>query len=154
MLHFILFLKALILQRTSRYSEKIVPALCLVVESDGQLQYSSASYSSFFVYDPSTGETQDYWKKSIPLGVDREYIYDSGKISLSPGAIVIVYSSSLLSMVDKDGNAYGIDRIKNVVIDNSEKSSDILSRVLYEDIKSFIKEMDQIDDMFIYIMKG
>ncbi len=139
---------------TSKYSEKYVSAFCVVYSDNGELNYSCASYNPMIIFDSSAQEFRNYELKTIPLGLEKDYVYESKTVSFTSDSIAVIFSPGLISAMNELGDLYSIDRIKDIIYNNYEDTPAILSRKIYSDFSEFVSEEKLINDASLIILKG
>lgn len=91
-------------------------------------------------------------QSGLPLGVDRDTVYDKVTVSLGPGDSLTLYSDGITEAMNDRGDLYGRDRLVNQVgsdstADDSTDDMDLLGRRILDDVKRFVGSRPQSDDM-------
>ena len=129
-------------------------AFCVVYSDNGELNYSCASYNPMIIFDSSAQEFRNYELKTIPLGLEKDYVYESKTVSFTSDSIAVIFSPGLISAMNELGDLYSIDRIKDIIYNNYEDTPAILSRKIYSDFSEFVSEEKLINDASLIILKG
>ncbi|MCP4131531.1 MAG: SpoIIE family protein phosphatase [bacterium] len=138
---------------TSNYSTKHAPALCIIYSTSREITYSNAAYNPLLLFTPDNHKFETFESREIPIGVDRNHSYENKTIKLLPGNIGVIYSDGFISAINKEGESYSIDKLKEIIMENKFKTPAVLTRKIYNDFNSFIKEKKQINDISLIIFK-
>jgi serine phosphatase RsbU (regulator of sigma subunit)/pSer/pThr/pTyr-binding forkhead associated (FHA) protein len=83
---------------------------------------------------------------NLPLGVDRDVLYEQCVCPLNPGDSLTLYTDGITEAMNTEGALYGHDRLmKQLATDVS--SINALGRHLLDDVKKFVGSRSQSDDM-------
>ncbi|MCC6125972.1 MAG: SpoIIE family protein phosphatase, partial [Pirellulales bacterium] len=83
---------------------------------------------------------------NLPLGVDRDVQYEQGVYPLKPGDSLTLYTDGITEAMNADGDLYGQDRLLRQLA--AEVSGvNALGRHLLDDVKKFVGNRSQSDDM-------
>ncbi|MDZ4784240.1 MAG: SpoIIE family protein phosphatase [Planctomycetia bacterium] len=86
--------------------------------------------------------------KGIPIGIEEDHRYEQCVIPLSLGDTVTIYTDGISEAMNGDLQQYGIDRIVKDLCKRSERDTvDKLAGSVLEDVKRFVGDQDQSDDM-------
>ena len=90
----------------------------------------------------------------LPLGSMRKVEYESVTFDLNAGDILIFHSDGLIEALNTDEEMYGTERLKEVVsrIPDSFTATEVIES-LVEDVRNFVGEAEQYDDMTIVVIK-
>jgi serine phosphatase RsbU (regulator of sigma subunit)/CHASE2 domain-containing sensor protein len=90
----------------------------------------------------------------MPIGVMEDVDFDNKEIHLDRGDILFLYTDGISEAMDKRHREFGLDRVKPIIINNSEsKAEEIMSKV-FDGIARFSKGAPQHDDMTIIVIKA
>jgi sigma-B regulation protein RsbU (phosphoserine phosphatase) len=139
---------------TSRFSEKYVPAFsCIFSSSSQELLYSSAAFNPLIFFDYGSELFSELDTKGVPIGIDRNFSYESESIKVSSNSIGVLYSDGLNSAFNKDGDSYSLGRIKDIIRLNKDETPAVLARMVYTDFQNFVKDTKLINDVSLIIFK-
>ena len=86
--------------------------------------------------------------KGLPIGVDPDSRYEQCVVQLSLGDTVTIYTDGISEAMNGDLQLYGIDRIVQDLCRRSERDTvDTLASSVLNDVKKFVGDQDQSDDM-------
>jgi serine phosphatase RsbU (regulator of sigma subunit) len=123
---------------TSRFSEKYVQAFYLIFDRKaGEISFSSAAFNPCVYYDTGKDAFQELDAKGIPLGIDKNFIYEFRSVKAPSGGYGYLYSDGLTSAVNSEGAAYTSGRIRDLIRLNSTDTPAILARKIYNDFTGF-----------------
>ena len=90
----------------------------------------------------------------LPLGSMKKVEYESVTFDLSAGDILIFHSDGLIEALNTDEEMYGTERLKESVskIPDSFTATEVIQS-LVEDVRNFVGEAEQYDDMTIVVIK-
>lgn len=90
----------------------------------------------------------------LPLGSMKRVMYESVTFDLNEGDILIFHTDGLMEALNKDEEMYGTERIKESIskIPNSFTAAEVIESIV-KDVRSFVGEAEQYDDMTIVTIK-
>ena len=90
----------------------------------------------------------------LPLGSMRKVEYESVTFDLNEGDILIFHSDGLIEALNTDEEMYGTERLEEAVskIPDSSTATEVI-QILVEDVRNFVGEAEQYDDMTIVVIK-
>lgn len=139
---------------TSRFSEKYVPAFsCIFSSSSQELLYASAAFNPLIFFDYDSELFSELETRGVPIGIDRNFSYESESIKVSSNSIGVLYSDGLHSSFNKEGESYSLGRIKDMIRLNKDETPAVLARKVYADFQNFVKETKPINDVSLIIFK-
>lgn len=116
-------------------------------ESASTLLYANAAHPPFLFYQASTKTTGVYERPGHLLGAMRGMEFEEFEIPVSRGDILFAYTDGLTDRRTEQGEFYSVDRIANIL---AEESSAPLSKVydrIYEDVTTFSATEEFKDDI-------
>ena len=118
------------------------------------LYYSNAGHNPLVVYRASTDSIELHTVKGVAIGFLEEYKYRQGEIQLNKGDIVIFYTDGITEAENSNKEMFGLERLKEVIYNNKNKSPKDLRKVILESINRFRKDYEQTDDLTFVILKS
>jgi len=118
------------------------------------LYYSNAGHNPIVVYRASTDSIELHTVKGVAIGFLEEYNYRQGEIQLNKGDIVIFYTDGITEAENSNKEMFGLERLKEVIYNNKNKSPKELRKVILESINRFRKDYEQTDDLTFVILKS
>ncbi len=139
---------------TSRYTKQYVPALyCIYENQTKELSVSGAAFNPITLYDIKKDEFVEYDAKGVPLGIEKNYSYETKKIKVTGDTFGFMYSDGITSAVNRNGIGFSIGRIKDLIRLNKDNTPAILARKIYTDFISFTKGTKMNSDASVLIFK-
>lgn len=118
------------------------------------LYYSNAGHNPIVVYRASTDSIELHTVKGVAIGFLEEYKYRQGEIQLNKGDIVIFYTDGITEAENSNKEMFGLERLKEVIYNNKNKSPKELRKVILDSINRFRKDYEQTDDLTFVILKS
>ncbi|MBM7622553.1 PP2C family protein-serine/threonine phosphatase [Sporohalobacter salinus] len=118
-----------------------------------KLRYSNAAHNPPLLWSPKRQEFSLLSKKGILCGVESEYEYSLHEVKLEKGDIIIFYTDGLTDLRNVKGDRFKLERVKELIKNNSLSSAEDLKDRLIQEISLFIKEQPQPDDISFVITK-
>ena len=118
------------------------------------LYYSNAGHNPLVVYRASTDSIELHTVKGVAIGFLEEYKDRQEGIQLNKGDIVIFYTDGITEAENSNKEMFGLERLKEVIYNNKNKSPKELRKVILESINRFRKDYEQTDDLTFVILKS
>lgn len=139
---------------TSRYTKRYVPALyCIYNNATRELSVSGAAFNPISLYDKRKDEFMEYEVKGVPLGIEKNYNYETRKIKITGDTVGFMYTDGITSAVNRNGIKFSIGRIKDLIRLNKDNTPAILARKIYTDFISFTEGTKMNSDASLLIFK-
>ncbi len=138
---------------TSEYNLKESPAFCMTITSKGEIEYCNGAFNPPVIYDTNENSFSEYSTEGIPLGTDKDYTYESKRVRIKSGSILFLYSDGISSALNKEGESYSVDRIKDIVLNNNSDSPHLMVRKIYQDLTGFVSGMKQNNDISLVLLR-
>jgi phosphoserine phosphatase RsbU/P len=118
----------------------------------GRLDYVNAGhYYPFRVR--ANGVVDELVEGGSVLGVIERSRYERGRLMLDKDDVVVLYSDGISDRTDARGEAYGTDRLKEVVRNGREDSARIILYSVLGDLQGFSGGMAPEDDATLVVLK-
>lgn len=85
-------------------------------------------------------------KSGLPLGVIDDYEFEQVTVELPAGSFLTLYTDGISEAMNPKGDIYGLERIHQQVAAPIKNVAD-LGRLILEDVKQFVGDRAQSDDM-------
>jgi serine phosphatase RsbU (regulator of sigma subunit) len=138
---------------TSRLTKKYAPTFLMTYSTNGEIDYSNAGYNPLYIFNVSENIFHSYTTKGIPIGVDKDFKYESHSIKVSQGSIGLLFSNGFLNAINPQGESYSIEKVKKIIQKNKDENATIITRRIYQDLSDFIKDKKQTNDVSLIIFK-
>lgn len=135
--------------RTDRFATLFY---CRLDPGTGRLTYCNAGHEKPFVID-NAGELKTLGTNGIPVGMLDDFNYEQGRLQLSSGDCLVMYSDGVTDMQDLQENFFGLERLVDLVRGaRGLAAADIVDRITSEVI-SHARGVDPLDDVTLVILK-
>jgi phosphoserine phosphatase RsbU/P len=130
--------------------ESFATALYGVVDGEtGQMVYANAGHCTPLHYRAATGDVISLEAYGMPLGILDEGEYETHKVAMGPGDLLLCYTDGLSEVVDRDGEMLGdagLAELLKLHVDADRE--DMLDR-LYRQVKSHCGNVALADDVLL-----
>ncbi len=120
---------------------------------EGFLVYSNAGHVPPIFFKQDVGNVFELEIHGSPIGLFDDEKYGSKRIELSKGDIIVAFTDGVTDARNSNGEFFGVERLKNIVIQNCEKSSGEICDIVVSEIMKFQDGMEQKDDITLLILK-
>ncbi len=121
------------------------------------LQFVNAGHNQLIIYRAEQNKCEIFKEPGIPLGVQGPDVFNDllkGKvIQLKKNDIVVQYTDGITEAKNIKEEEYKLQRLLNVVLNNSQVKPDILIKEVIADVNRFCGEVEQYDDIAILAIK-
>jgi len=126
--------------------------LGIVDESKRVLNFSNVGHGQQFLIRSSN--IIDLHTKGVPLGIFSTSVYESARVELQSGDIIVVYSDGISESVNDRGEFFGEKRIFEIALKNKHLSSKEIAERILEEVKNFSSNHpDYGDDISLGVIK-
>ncbi len=139
--------------KSSSITNNHVPCSSIVIDSNGNFHYSSASYNAMLVYDPDKNDFMEIQSSSIPVGIEMDYRYQLTAGKLRDGSLGFLYSDGLISSCNTAGETFSIDRVKDTIVKYARENPAVVLREIFNSYNSFTESRNQINDVSAILFK-
>ncbi len=99
------------------------------------------------------GQLERLQLPGIPLGLFRASRYEDAELALQPGDLVVSVSDGFTESLDENNEAYGEQRLRQVLDTNRGQSAAAILEQVFADVGSFSAGAEQADDRTAIIMR-
>jgi len=139
---------------TSRFSEKYVQAFYMIYNrKTRELMYSCAAFNPCVFFDPVRDAFAELDTKGIPLGIDKNFIYEMRSVKIASGGYGFIHSDGLTAAVNSGGVTYSSGRIRDLLRLNIQDSPAVLARKLYRDFTDFTEGKELMNDVSLILFR-
>ncbi|MBT3375271.1 MAG: SpoIIE family protein phosphatase [Lentisphaerae bacterium] len=112
----------------------------------GAFEYTNAGHNPpILVRDGNLDTLQGL--HGTPLGVLEDQTFSSGRLELKRGDMLLLFTDGVTEAIDPTGAFYGEERLELTVKNNSNGTPEGLIGGIFEDVKAFIADAEQADDI-------
>jgi serine phosphatase RsbU (regulator of sigma subunit) len=126
----------------------VTMALCVLDCDKHELTLVNAGHMPPFLHTKA-GEVSSLGDEitGVPLGVDDTFQYEQVKRKVAPGDSLVVFTDGISEAMNMGNELYGMSRIADQLIYQDIQTMDVLGKRLLRDVKQFVGDRAQSDDM-------
>jgi sigma-B regulation protein RsbU (phosphoserine phosphatase) len=119
------------------------------------LVWVSGGHDPALLYHKETGKIEELPNTGMPVGIMESATYkQDGPVLLKAGDVVVVGTDGIWESQNESGEMFGKDRLRNIIIRESDKSAtEICSRII-NDVTNFSSPAPQLDDITLVVIKS
>lgn len=118
------------------------------------MRWVRAGHDPAIVYNPSMGSFSELGGSGIALGIDDSWSFQEYTHSgWSNGEIILIGTDGIWETQSPQGDAYGKDRLRQVIRQRSESSSQEIVLAITDDVAAFRQSAIQNDDITLVVVK-
>ncbi len=132
--------------------DMFVSLLYLIVErASNEITLARAGHEPPILFRSATGEIEVIEPPGLAAGVDEGPVFKRSvkdyRFRMESGDILLLYTDGIIESENIEGEEFGMDRLCQMVIDNSKRSSQELVNSIISEVSVFSAGMAQIDDI-------
>lgn len=89
----------------------------------------------------------------IPLGMYPFDAFEEEDTALESNDILVMFTDGITEAADKEDEFYDDPRLETCVLKNSNLNADKLKQIIFDDVKRFVGDAEQSDDITMLILK-
>ncbi|PWR72325.1 PP2C family protein-serine/threonine phosphatase [Methanospirillum lacunae] len=120
--------------------------------SSARLQYVNAGHNPPILYR-SDGSIEMLDSNGPVIGLMDTASYEQKNIDLHTGDVLVIYSDGVTEAMNSEGIMFSEENLCKVIRENHQKSATDIIQVILQEIRDFIKEEPQSDDITIMVLK-
>jgi phosphoserine phosphatase len=134
---------------------RFVTAFCGVLDpAAGILEFLSAGQGPILLYEAASGTVRDLPAQGLPLAFFPEATYEGAtRVELAVGDVLVLLTDGFYEWSREDGEAFGEERVANLIRGLSASPSADMIAALYEAVLGFSAGTRQGDDLTAVIVK-
>jgi serine phosphatase RsbU (regulator of sigma subunit) len=122
------------------------------------LFYSRAGHNPLIHFQKKDGSCDMLEPDGIALGLEKgdlfSKIISEKKIQLQPGDLMVFYTDGFTEAMNRNREEYGEVRLIDIIRKSHDQSIDGIYNAILKDIRQFVKDTPQHDDMTVVLLKG
>ena len=126
---------------------------CTLDCNTGTMQYSRAGHLPPIVIDPNGNPIEIAISQGQPLGIFEDLRIDQQQFTLPKGGLVLLFSDGLNEVVDPQGDAFGLERVRDILAANLHQSAQTICETLWQAAQNFSGETHHQDDFTTVVIK-
>ncbi|MGH9338661.1 MAG: PP2C family protein-serine/threonine phosphatase, partial [Acidobacteriota bacterium] len=137
----------------SSQSNQFISAFYGELHVDGTVRYINAGHYSPFLFKEDAIVSLDVG--GPVLGAFRDYKtgFEVGESRMDEGDILVCFTDGMVEAENGAGEAYELERLKQIVLDNRDQDAITIFNRLIEDVEQFSREVGQADDRTVIVIK-
>lgn len=155
-------LKEVVVNLKKYFSTKLSREFFLTLTSlkifkDGRINMIRAGHPPILQFVKSRNEIIEVSSKGMGIGFNDKGLFEKTlevvDLTVNEGDILLLYTDGITEAMNEAKIQYGIERVKKVILSNSEKSVEELKTLINRSIKYFVGQADQTDDITFIVLK-
>jgi serine phosphatase RsbU (regulator of sigma subunit) len=139
---------------TSKFTERYATSFCFTFNSEAlSLKYINAAFNPLIIYEVTNDSFIELDTKGIPIGIEKDFIYESKEYTVKGPCIGCIYSNGITGAVNQMGQPYSIGRIKDLIRLHNSESPALLIRRISADIDTYTSNTAVKEDISIIIFR-
>lgn len=130
----------------------VTMALLYLDSETGELEYVNAGHSHPVLLTAS-GNIRYLDKGGLFLGILPDSEFESGRISMEPGDVLVLYTDGVTDILNTSGEDFGTERLMEILTSNASESAEQMRNTIYKACIQHRGEADQFDDFTLIIVK-
>jgi len=119
---------------------------------DGTLEYVNAAQCQAIVLR-SGGELKLLEATGLPVGMFAGVEYESRRLRLEPGDVVVIYSDGVTDAQAPSGEEFGLERLCAAVRDAAGSTAQEICDAVLKAVQRFVEETPQYDDITLMVAR-
>lgn len=135
--------------------ERMVTACFLVISSDhDQVEYFSAGHGPLLICRGATGQIEELPSQGLPFGfLDTPAESVPAQATLAVGDLFVVVTDGLIEAIDVSGQAFGVERLKEVLEQHRRASSAVVVGEIEAAVDRYLGGRQRSDDTTAVVIK-
>lgn len=121
------------------------------LERNGNFIYCSAGHPPGLYYHG--GGFEELKLGGMVLGPDPDARYERGYVVMKPGDIIVLYSDGIAEATDQADEAFGLERLKQVIASNANVSAKELVDLIFKAVEAFSRRSRREDDQTVVAIR-
>ncbi|MCP4161714.1 MAG: PP2C family protein-serine/threonine phosphatase, partial [Deltaproteobacteria bacterium] len=127
--------------------------IVIIDQNTGELTFSNASHLPLNIYSKENKRFREYLTEGIPIGVEKNTVYNQQAIKLKAGDIATLCTDGVTEARNKNGIEFSTDTLLQGIKKHSEKNAEEITEIIGNEMALFLRGSDLYDDQSLLIMK-
>lgn len=119
----------------------------------GHLTYANAGHNRPILLRSSTGDIQELTARGIILGEFDDIELEEDTVELLPGDVFVCYTDGVTDAINAQQQPFDEQRLFEIISSHVDASAEELLSVILDEIRRFVGDTAQTDDMTLVIVK-
>lgn len=134
--------------------EMFVTSMFLVFDlKKGLLRYVNAGHNPLIHYDARLQKTEMVELAGVAFGLTTQTVYQEGRLSLTSGDIVLLYTDGITEACNNKEEMFGCDRLMESVKENATRGAQQIIEDIKMRLSNFSAGTKQNDDIAVIVLK-
>lgn len=134
-------------------SGMFVTAYHTVFEPDGRCVNVNAGHNPPLLYRQSSGMAELMPIGGRAIGWFKDNPLEAEMVELQPGDILVYYTDGLTEAEDAAGNDYGVERLRQAVLQMAGQPASVIRDYIVDDVDSFCGDVPLFDDLTLVVVR-
>jgi len=118
------------------------------------LAWVSGGHDPALWYHKDNGKIEELPNTGMPVGVMENASFEQGgPVFLKAGDVVVIGTDGIWEAQNESGVMFGKDRLRNIIIRDSDKSANEICSQIIDDVTNFSSPTPQLDDITLVVIK-
>ncbi len=118
-----------------------------------KVRFVNAGMPSIFVHRKSEESVFENVNQSMPLGAISDFNFNVSEFHIESGDTILLLSDGLPELFNEEKEMFGYEKVKELLLINSQKSSQEIIDILKSSITNWSGELDHNDDVTFVVIK-
>jgi phosphoserine phosphatase RsbU/P len=128
-------------------------SLLLYNQNAGTISFASAGNQPLLMYRAAAGEYEELSTLGIPVGLDKNAVYEEGVLQLNPHDFVMLFTDGIPEARNNANREYGMDTLKKMGRTHSGLDAEEMVQEIIDDLDYFHRDSQQWDDQTLFLLK-
>jgi len=137
-----------------RFSQRFVTVLYMVVDTaENKVRVSSAGHGPLLLYKNDENRIKEVdLAIEVPLGIMEDQGYKEVEFDFGKGDKIVIFTDGVYEARNRERQEFGVERVKNIILGNSNYSAEKISDSIKEGIFEFSSHCPQHDDITLIVL--
>ena len=134
---------------------RFMTLLAMVTSPDGSsFSWAGAGHDPPLIYDPIKDDFEEPDGGGVPLGIVSGEVFEEYNAEfVEEGSILVVGTDGIWETVDPDGEFFGKERLRTLVRDHRDGSSDEIGKAIISSLNEFRQSDRPLDDVTLVVIR-
>ncbi|AEH50683.1 PP2C family protein-serine/threonine phosphatase [Pseudothermotoga thermarum] len=131
--------------------DRFVTGVFCCFNKAGEVEIVNAGHNPVLIY--RSGKVEVINAHDLPLGIVSNFVYQSERVSLRPGDVILLYTDGVIEAKNASGEEYGLERLIEVFQSSVNFPAERIAKEIEKDLLRFVGDCPQHDDTTIVVVK-
>ncbi len=121
----------------------------------GVFKFARAGHEQISIFSPGNSMPKEYCPKGMAMGIvsPDSFHLEESSVTLRDEELLFLYTDGVTEAMNKYQDEFGIERVRDVVQANCQKTTKEICGILLEEIEAFTGGISQYDDITLVLIK-